>query len=40
MGSRADLVVVDRDPLSVDAPELLDTTVRMTMVDGEIVFER
>jgi hypothetical protein len=24
----------------VDAPELLDATVRLTMVDGEIVFER
>ncbi len=40
VGSRADLVVVDRDPLSVDASRLLDTTVQMTMVDGEIVFER
>ncbi len=39
-GARADLVVVDRDPLAVDAPELLDATVRLTMVDGEIVFER
>ncbi len=39
-GARADLVVVDRDPLAVDAADLLDATVRLTMVGGEIVFER
>ena len=39
VGQRADLLVVDRDPLSVDAPSLLDTEVRLTMVDGEIVYD-
>lgn len=37
-GSRADLVVVDRDPLGDDAAELLETTVELTMVDGEVVY--
>ncbi|RKZ16606.1 hypothetical protein DRQ53_06015 [bacterium] len=38
IGSRADLIVVDRDPLADDAAGLLETTVEMTIVDGEIVF--
>lgn len=37
-GCRADLVVVDHDPLGEDASELLETTVEMTMFDGEIVY--
>lgn len=40
VGSRADLVVVDHDPLTGDAAALLDTRVMMTVVDGEVVFER
>lgn len=40
VGSRADLIVVDRDPLAAEASALLDATVAMTVVDGEIVFER
>ena len=37
-GYRADLVIVDRDPLGEDAHDLLETTVQLTMVDGEIVY--
>ena len=37
-GYRADLVIVDHDPLGEDARELLETTVELTMVDGEIVY--
>ena len=40
VGARADLIVVDRDPLAADAASLLDTRVSMTVVDGEVVFER
>lgn len=40
VGSRADLIVVDRDPLANDPQGLLETTVTMTVVDGEVVFER
>ena len=38
VGGRADLVVVDRDPLEGAAADLLDTGVRLTMVDGEVVY--
>ena len=38
VGYRADLTVVDHDPLGDDATKLLETTVELTMVDGEIVF--
>jgi predicted amidohydrolase YtcJ len=37
-GYRADLVIVDHDPLGEDASELLETSVELTMVDGEIVY--
>ena len=40
VGSRADLIVVDRDPLANDPQGLLEATVTMTVVDGEVVFER
>lgn len=38
VGKRADLVVVDRDPLATAAAELVDAQVLLTMVDGEVVF--
>jgi len=37
-GYRADLVIVDHDPLGEDADDLLATSVELTMVDGEIVY--
>ena len=38
VGKYADLVVWDRDPLSIDAPELKDLRVLLTMMDGDIVY--
>jgi predicted amidohydrolase YtcJ len=38
VGYRADLAVVDHDPLADDAAGLLDTTVELTMVDGKVVY--
>jgi predicted amidohydrolase YtcJ len=38
-GYAADLVVMDRDPLTVPIDELTDFTVALTMVGGEIVHE-
>jgi predicted amidohydrolase YtcJ len=32
--------VLERDPIEVDALELKDTAVVLTIVDGEVVFER
>ena len=37
-GKRADLVVFDRDVMTVDPPEILGAKVVLTMVDGEIVY--
>jgi len=39
-GKLADLVVLDRDPLSVPVEELKDIRVMMTIVGGEIVYQR
>lgn len=39
VGKRADLTVLDRDPVTVPADEIPKLTVAMTVVDGEIVFE-
>ena len=39
-GMRADLIVVDRDLFKSTPPEILKTEVLMTLVDGEVVFER
>lgn len=38
-GKVADLVVVDRDPMTIDPSTLADTTVLKTIVNGEVVFE-
>jgi predicted amidohydrolase YtcJ len=38
VGGPADLIVVSSDPLRVAADEVADTTVRLTMVGGEVVF--
>ena len=38
-GARADLVIVDRDPLTVSAADLAETRVLRTVVDGEAVFD-
>ena len=38
-GYRADLVVIDRDPFSIDAARLDELRVAMTIVDGRIVWE-
>ena len=37
-GKRADLVVLDRDVMKVEPPEILGTKVVLTMVDGEVVY--
>ncbi len=39
-GYRADFTVLDRNPLTADASQLLDTRVLQTWVGGERVFER
>jgi predicted amidohydrolase YtcJ len=38
-GKLADLVVLSRDIMQVPPPEILATTVRMTVVGGEVVYE-
>lgn len=38
VGQRADLVIVDQDPLRGEASALLDAGVLLTMVEGEIVY--
>lgn len=38
-GALADLVIVDRDPLTVDAAALAETRVLRTIVDGQAVFD-
>jgi predicted amidohydrolase YtcJ len=40
VGKLADLIVVDRDPLTCPADELKETKVLWTVVGGKIVFER
>jgi hypothetical protein len=37
-GKLADFVVLSKDIMRVAAPEILTTTVRMTIVGGEIVY--
>ena len=39
-GMRADLVVVDRDPLGVPVDELHSTSVELTLLDGKVVYRR
>jgi predicted amidohydrolase YtcJ len=39
VGKLADLVVLDRDPLAVSTEDLPDLTCRLTVVDGEVVFD-
>jgi hypothetical protein len=38
-GKLADMVVLDRDPLTCDAAELVDTKVLTTIVDGKILYK-
>jgi predicted amidohydrolase YtcJ len=38
-GLQADLVVVDRNPFQIPVTEIHDTKVKMTLVDGEIVYQ-
>jgi predicted amidohydrolase YtcJ len=38
-GKLADLVVLDRDPLSIDPDDLNKVITLMTVIDGEIVYE-
>ncbi len=40
VGKRADLVVFDRDPMTVPVSELLETRVDLTLVGGAVAFER
>ena len=37
-GKLADLVVLSKDVMRVPPPEMLTTTVRMTIVGGEVVY--
>jgi predicted amidohydrolase YtcJ len=39
-GRLADMIVLDRDPLTVPAEQLLETRVDMTFVGGKLVYER
>ncbi|MCG8633800.1 MAG: amidohydrolase [Desulfobacterales bacterium] len=38
-GKRADLTILDRDPFAVAKDEIHDIQVRMTVVDGKVVYE-
>lgn len=38
-GMRADIIVVDRNPFKVPVTEIHDTQVRMTFIDGELVYD-
>ncbi len=40
VGKLADIVVLDRNLFAVPHKEILETTVKLTMVDGTIVFEK
>ena len=37
-GMLADIIVVDRDPLQADIATVHDTRVRMTLINGEVVY--
>jgi len=39
-GKLADFVVLDRDIFAVDPSEIVETRVLMTIVGGEVVYER
>ncbi len=39
-GKLADLVAVDRDPLSIDPRDLKNVETVMTIIDGEVVYRR
>jgi predicted amidohydrolase YtcJ len=39
LGSLADIIVLDRDILTIDPEDLLNVQVLTTMVDGKIVYE-
>ncbi len=39
-GKKADLVVLDRNIFEVDSEEILETDVWMTVMDGEVIFEK
>ena len=38
-GMLADVIVLDRNPLKVPITEVHDTKVRMTLINGEIVYQ-
>ena len=39
-GEYADMVVFDRDILTIEPAEILQTKVDLTIVDGKVVYER
>ena len=39
VGKYADLVVLDRDPYEPDGGAITDSTVRLTIVEGAVVYE-
>jgi len=39
-GKLADITVIDRNLLEIDPKEILDMEIEMTIVDGEVVYER
>lgn len=38
-GKRADVIVLDRNLLTSEAEELLETKVKLTVMDGRVVYE-
>ncbi|KPL60577.1 amidohydrolase [Rossellomorea vietnamensis] len=40
VGKKADIAVLDRNPFEIEAEELLETSVWMTLMDGRIVYEK
>jgi predicted amidohydrolase YtcJ len=38
-GMHADIIVIDRNPFEAPVTEIHDTKVRMTFIDGELVYD-
>ncbi|MBL6901808.1 MAG: amidohydrolase family protein, partial [Luminiphilus sp.] len=39
VGKRADVTVLNQDIMAVEEPKILETTIAMTIVNGEVVYQ-
>jgi predicted amidohydrolase YtcJ len=39
VGKRADVTVLNQDIMAVEEPKILKTTIAMTIVNGEVVYQ-